>query len=577
MDKIIDLINDENWEEAAECIYTYTSEGKYNDKLAILAATVHTHFGDSKSVLLNIEAGLEYNYKNYELYLMLGDYYADKNANQAYLCYENAEYFCRQNGSAEDLAIISEAKAFLSQMHTITVRPYSFVILSYNTLDLLKLCIKSIRLYCHPDTYELVVIDNASHDGSVEWLREQKDIILIENSENAGFPAGCNQGVAAAAKDNDIMFLNSDTVMTPNAMFTLRMGLYESEKNGQAGSVTNYAGNHQVISETFDDIEDYILYAAKNNIPREHASEYKTFLIGFALLSRRSALEQVGLFDERFTPGNLEDTDLGTRFLQHGYRNVLCWNSFIYHLGSQGFQNEHYAALITNNRKKYEQKWGFDPGYFNSVRNSLIKHISHDFTSPICVLEVGCATGSTLGRIQYLYPNSQVHGIELNETVAALGAASFDIICGNIESIELPYQTNFFDYIIFGDVLEHLTWPGAVLERLKPYLKENGAILASIPNIMHAEVIYDLLQGRFPYEAAGIRDRTHLRFFTKEECINLFTNAGYRVEKTESMELLGCTTAEYHPEFFDRLFAIDGVAERIQFDTYQWFVKAVKQ
>lgn len=577
MKKIIDLINSENWEEAAESIYTYISENGYNDKLAILAATVHTHFGDLENALRNIEAGLEYNYKNYELYLMLGDYYTDKNANQAYLCYENAEYFCRQNGSEDDLAIISETKASLSQMHTITVRPYSFVILSYNTLDLLKLCIKSIRLYCNADTYKLVVIDNASKDGSVEWLREQKDIILVENSENVGFPAGCNQGVAVAAKDNDIMFLNSDTVMTPNAMFTLRMGLYASEKNGQAGSVTNYAGNHQVIDETLNDIEDYILYAAKNNIPREHALEYKTFLIGFALLSRRSALDKVGLFDERFTPGNFEDTDLGTRFLQHGYRNVLCWNSFIYHLGSQSFQKENYVELITNNRRKYQQKWGFDPGYFNSVRNSLIKHISHDFTSPICVLEVGCATGSTLGRIKYLYPNSQVYGIELNETVAALGAVSFDIICGNIESIELPYNMNFFDYIILGDVLEHLTWPGAVLERLKPYLKENGCILASIPNIMNAEVIYNLLQGRFPYEDSGIRDRTHLRFFTKAECINLFTNAGYSVECTENMVFPKYTTANYHPDFFDRLLAIDGMAERIQFDTYQWFVKAVKQ
>ena len=58
-----------------------------------------------------------------------------------------------------------------------------------DVLDLTRDCIESIRRTCNSDTYELIVIDNASKDGSVEWLREQKDIILIENAENVGFPA----------------------------------------------------------------------------------------------------------------------------------------------------------------------------------------------------------------------------------------------------------------------------------------------------------------------------------------------------------------------------------------------------
>lgn len=574
MNRIINLVNNEKWEEARQYIEACISEESYDDTLAVLAAAVYLHFGDTELALLNMTAGLEYNYKNYELYLMLGDYYADSNADWSYLCYENAEYYCRQNGSAEDLEIITEKKAALLEQQEVTVNPYSFVILSWNTLDLLKQCIKSIRLYCNPDTYELIVVDNASSDGSVEWLRQQKDIILIENAENAGFPSGCNQGVTAAGKNNDIMFLNSDTVMTPNAMFTLRMGLYASEKNGQAGSVTNYAGNNQVIQETFPETEDYIAYAAHNNIPRESAYEYKTFLIGFALLSRRSALNQVGLFDERFNPGNFEDTDLGTRFLMKGYRNVLCWNSFIIHLGGAGMKKIDYSALLIKNMKKYQEKWGVNPGHFTHIRNEMISHITQELRSPICVLEIGCATGSTLGRIQYLYPNSRVYGIESNKTLAALGAVSFDIICGNIETMEIPYKENLFDYIILGDVLEYLIDPGAVLKRLKPYLKKDGCILAGIPNIMHAKIIYNLLQGHFPHESAGTGDKTPLRFFTKEEIMHLFTDAGYAAEQPKSMQLPGYTTANCHSDFFDRLLAIDGVADREQFDTYQWFIKA---
>ncbi len=95
------------------------------------------------------------------------------------------------------------------------------------------------------DVRQIIVVDNASEDGSVEWLRGQKDILLIENQENRGFPAGCNQGIAAADADADIFLLNNDTILPENALFWLRMGLYESEKNGAVGSVSNCVGNHQ--------------------------------------------------------------------------------------------------------------------------------------------------------------------------------------------------------------------------------------------------------------------------------------------------------------------------------------------
>ena len=71
----------------------------------------------------------------------------------------------------------------------------SIIILSYNTLDLLQLCIKSIREYTEEGTYEIVVIENGSKDGSAEWLKEQDDIKGVYNEENQGFPKGCNQGL----------------------------------------------------------------------------------------------------------------------------------------------------------------------------------------------------------------------------------------------------------------------------------------------------------------------------------------------------------------------------------------------
>ncbi len=576
MDDILQMIEEERWEEAALAISDKMEAGIYNDTLAVLAATVNEHFNDTETFLLNVETGLKYNHENYELYLMLGNYYADHNRNQAFLCYENAEYYCKRNGSEEDLACIRQVKQALTDMGDITVKPYSFVILSYNTLKLTRDCIESIRNTCNPDTYELIVIDNASKDGSAEWLREQNDIIFIENQENVGFPAGCNQGIAAAASENDIMLLNSDTVMMPNAMFTLRMGLYASEQNGAAGSVTNYAANSQVIDQQFGSIAQYSQYAVKNNVPRSHVYEYKVWLVGFALLLKRTVLDQVGLLDERFTPGNYEDNDLGIRFLQKGFHNVLCWNSFIFHWGGKSFEQaeaQSHADAMQVNMKKYKEKWGISPIYYMNAREDIMQLIHHDTQSPIRVLEIGCGAGVTLGRIQYCYPNAKVHGIELVEEVAGLGAVNYDILCGNIEQMELPYKKDYFDYIIFGDVLEHLVRPDLVLEKVRSYLKKDGCVLASIPNLMNAEVIFSLLHGRFPYEEAGIRDVTHLRFFTCQEILKLFERTGYQIEEMLQTILEGNTTRDYS-ELFDRLLAIEGVADRRQFDAYQYLVRA---
>ena len=170
MEHIAQMIQNDQWEEAALAIMDKLELDTYDDTLAVLAATVNEHFGDTETFLLNIETGLKYNYQNYELYLMLGNYYAGFNSNQAFLCYENAEYYCKLNGSEEDLAYICQIKRTFEDTHNITVRPYSFVLLSYNTLDLTRDCIESIRRTCNSDTYELIVINNASKDGSVEWL-----------------------------------------------------------------------------------------------------------------------------------------------------------------------------------------------------------------------------------------------------------------------------------------------------------------------------------------------------------------------------------------------------------------------
>lgn len=143
------------------------------------------------------------------------------------------------------------------------------------------------------------------------------------------------------------------------------------------------------------------------------------------------------------------------------------------------------------------------------------------------ILDVGCGTGR-LGAAVKESRDCFVMGIELNPEMAHEARAVLDdVIVGSVDDKAGNLPAGYFDCIVLADVLEHLQDPGSVLRKLKLALKEHGTIVASIPNVRHWSVVKPLLEGRWNYEDAGILDRTHLRFFTKDSMIRLLTDAGY--------------------------------------------------
>jgi len=114
-----------------------------------------------------------------------------------------------------------------------------------------------------------------------------------------------------------------------NSLFMLRLGLYERPENGASGAGSNRVGNNQIVYDNGETIEDYYAFAYYNNIPTSNPYEQKAMLVMFVMLIKREVFEQIGELYELFSPGNFEDNDYGFRILCAGYRNVLCWNSFI--------------------------------------------------------------------------------------------------------------------------------------------------------------------------------------------------------------------------------------------------------
>ncbi|MHB1650917.1 MAG: glycosyltransferase [Desulfitobacteriaceae bacterium] len=450
----------------------------------------------------------------------------------------------------------------------------SIVILTFNKLDYTQQCIESIRKYTEPGFYELIVVDNYSTDGTVEWLKKQDDIITLYNEQNAGFPRGCNQGIEIATGEN-ILLLNNDTVVTVNWLDNLLKCLYSSTDIGLVGPVTNNCSYYQAIRTDYKDLREMDEFASKYNQSNPLLWEERLKLIGFCMLIKREVIKQIGFLDEKFSPGDFEDDDYSYRARKAGFRLMLCKDTFIHRFGSISFKtdNNEYAELMANNRMKFKQKWGFDASYSGTIRNDIIELMDSPKDSFINVLEIGCACGGTLLKIKHQYRNVELYGIELNENAAEIASHFATVISENIETSELRYPEGFFDYIILADVLEHLNDPWTILQKLNKYLKSDGKILASIPNVMHYTILKDLINGKWNYEDSGILDKTHLRFFTRSTANQMFLDTGYTNIK---LNILPLVANEEDHKFVQELCQLSNSDQITQFFAYQYLIKAYK-
>lgn len=174
--------------------------------------------------------------------------------------------------------------------------------------------------------------------------------------------------------------------------------------------------------------------------------------------------------------GNYEDNDYGLKLSANGYECLLCYNSFIYHYGSLNMTKDlkKYEHYMQENRQKLIDKWGFQVPYYANVRTDLIEKLKQNQMDHFRVLEIGSGCGSTLARIRYQFPNAKVYGIEESDDVVKWEQYLGSIIAGDIETMELPYEKKFFDYILFGDGIEDRYDLNAVCRKLQDYLTEGG-------------------------------------------------------------------------------------------------------
>lgn len=211
-----------------------------------------------------------------------------------------------------------------------------------------------------------------------------------------------------------------------------------------------------------------------------------------------------------------------------------------------------------------------DLGNQNNSHTIAFRFI-HDRLQPAgsSILEVGCNTGyfgEALVQAGY-----EVTGVEISESAGLEARKRLpEVFIGGVESFlaASEFLDKRFDCITFGDVLEHLQDPAAVLREVVGRLKPGGIVVVSVPNVTHIAIRAMLFGGRWIYSDRGIMDRTHMRFFDKIGTIELLEDAGLSVQAVSSVRVPAGETGVAFPQaLLDRLIpqTADAAAEIFQY------------
>lgn len=241
-------------------------------------------------------------------------------------------------------------------------RRVAIVILTWNALAYTQECLRALRRSTDHPAWRVIVVDNGSVDGSVEWLRDQVWITLIENKQNLGYTKGCNIGIAACHPDEDVVLMNNDTVQLDRRwLATLQDVAYHRPHTGVVGS--RLVDGHGLVMHLGSFIQPVGLRGQQmggleldiNQCSGERDVESVVFA---QVYIRRECIERIGVLDEDLF-AYFEDTDYCLRARRAGFGVVFAGGvSTVHHQHVSSRQNNvDFWAVYERSRNTFHRKW----------------------------------------------------------------------------------------------------------------------------------------------------------------------------------------------------------------------------
>lgn len=223
----------------------------------------------------------------------------------------------------------------------------SIITLTYNKLEYTKKFIES--LYKYTNDFELILVDNGSTDGTVEYIKSLENVKAIFNNENLGFSKGNNQGIELAEGEY-IGFLNNDILLYPN-WFEECEKVFEQE-NAAFVSPRQLDARFYNVNE-----KNYLKYFTKNFHFRKYYDKTFDECRFSCVITKQSVLDNVGNFDVEYSPAFFEDNDIKYRAIEAGYDCFVINSVCFFHFGSVTSANLNYN--YEKNKEYYFNKYRF--------------------------------------------------------------------------------------------------------------------------------------------------------------------------------------------------------------------------
>lgn len=418
------------------------------------------------------------------------------------------------------------------------------LVVSFNAADKLLKTLERIPAEVVDRVEEIVVFDDCSQDPSYAWAVAYKQqrgldkLKVFRNPRNRGYGGNQKRGYQYALRRgfDFVVLLHGDGQYAPEKLPALLAPLEAGAADMVLGSrmmpgcrpreggmpLYKYVGNH-------------ILTFSQNRITGMDLSEFHSGYRAY----RCSALRALPL--ARNSDSWHFDTQILLQLHGHGFR--------IHEIPIPTFYGDEISRV---NGIPYAIHCVWECVKFRLTRWAVWRSTLYDTTSPayefhdhphsshrrildllsvappLRVLDVGIAAGYLDRELQAR--GHRVTGIERKPELAEQARGFCDeLLVGDIQTLELNRYAASFDRVLLADVLEHLSDPRPVLEKVVRTLKPGGRVIACVPNVANLYVRLNLLLGRFRYEPRGILDASHLRFFTLSTFRELIEEAGLEI------------------------------------------------